>query len=302
MKEFDGLPLFAKVVELKSFAEAARQLQLPTTTVSRKIQQLEAELGGKLLNRTTRALSLTELGEQVLPKAMLIQDTIKELQTDAEAFANQPMGKLHISAPRSFCQHLLAPLLAEFRSLYPGIKLELEAANRIQDLTKSRVDFAFRIGELKDSSLIALPLTAVDYELTASKAYLDQNQAPKHPVDLIKHPSIRNHVDGYILPWQFSQANESYSHQADADLLSDDLDVSVTYTLANLGISYLPVSLTKRYLESGELITLLPNWDKLSPIAYLLYPNRKHLPQKAKLFIEFIKQRKSFFKDKLTYN
>ncbi|GAL20552.1 transcriptional regulator LysR family [Vibrio maritimus] len=108
MKELSALPLFAKVVELKSFAEAARQLNVPTTTVSRKIQQLEHDLGGKLLNRSTRSLSLTELGTQVLPKAQLIADTVTELYSDAEEMANQPIGTLTISAPKALsriCSH-----------------------------------------------------------------------------------------------------------------------------------------------------------------------------------------------------
>ncbi|WED23729.1 LysR family transcriptional regulator [Vibrio sp. JC009] len=300
MKEFEGLPIFAKVVELESFAEAARQLNLPTTTVSRKIQQLEAELGGKLLNRTTRSLSLTELGERILPKAMLIQDTLKELQTEAEEFSSEPVGKLTISAPRAFCQDLLAPLLARFRKRYPGIKIELDATNRIQDLTKSSMDFAFRIGELSDSSLIAFPLTRVDYELVASREWAEQHNRITHPKALIHYSTIRNHVEGYILPWHFSKGDESYLHQAEADLLSDDLYVSLMYARSGIGLGYLPVSLTKEYLQTGELVPLLPEWNKQAPTAYLVYPNRTHLPQKSKLFIEFIKDNQGYFCEKLT--
>lgn len=300
MKQFDGLALFAKVVELGSFAEAARQLHLPTTTLSRKIQQLEAELGGKLLNRTTRSLSLTELGERVLPKAMLIQDTLKELQLEAEEFSSQPVGKLHISAPRALCQEVLAGLLAKFRKTYPSIKLELDAANRIQDLTKSSVDFAFRVGELADSSLIALPLTEVNYELVASSEWLKQHGEIEHPSELLKFHSIRNHVQGYILPWHFNKNGESYLHEAEADLVSNDLTVSLNYTKADLGISYLPISLVQKYLQSGELVALLPEWKKQAPTAYLVYANRKHLPQKSRLFIEFIKDNKAYFQQSLS--
>lgn len=301
MKEIDGLPLFAKVVELKSFAEAARQLNLPTTTVSRKIQQLESELGGKLLNRTTRSLSLTELGERVLPKAILIQDTVKELQTQAEEFSSKPVGKLHISAPRAFCQDILAPLLAEFRKQYPGIKIDLDASNRIQDLTKSSVDFAFRIGELADSSLIAMPITPVNYELVASKEWLESNPALTHPNMLADYPTIRNHVEGYILPWHFTKDGESYLHQAEPDLLSDDFYVSVSYIKAGVGLGYLPISLTKQGIESGELVRVLPDWEKQTPTAYLIYPNRSYLPQKSKLFIEFIREHKSYFRGRLAW-
>lgn len=301
MKELEGLPLFAKVVELSSFAEAARQLNLPTTTVSRKIQQLEAELGGKLLNRTTRSLSLTELGERVLPKAVLIQDTLKELKNDAEEFSTRPVGKLHISAPRAFCQDILAPLLADFRLQYPGIRIELDASNRIQDLTKSSVDFAFRIGELSDSSLIAMKLTRVDYELVASAEKASEYHALTHPTELIDYPTIRNQVEGFILPWQFSREGESYLHQAEPDLLSDDFYITRTYVAAGIGLGYMPISLTKAAIQSGELITLLSEWQKQTPNAYLVYPNRSHLPQKSKLFIKFIKQNRHYFEEKLAW-
>lgn len=300
MKEIDGIPLFAKVVELNSFAEAARRLNLPTTTVSRKIQQLESELGGKLLNRTTRSLSLTELGERVLPKAILMQDILKELTTDAEEFSSQPVGKLHISAPRALSQDLIAPLLAQFKRKYPGIKIELDAANRIQDLIKSSVDFAFRIGELSDSSLVALPLASVNYELVASREWVEQHSKVTHPSDLINCHTIRNHVDGFLLPWHFSKDGESIVHEAEANMLSDDLLVSVAYIRSGIGIGYLPVSLTKVYIESGELVTLLSDWKKQTPTVYLVYPNRQYLPQKSKLFLEFVKQNRAEFKRKLT--
>lgn len=299
MKEFEGLPLFAKVVELNSFSEAARQLNMPSTSLSRKIQQLEAELGGKLLHRSTRSLSLTELGESVLPKATLIRDTLKELQVEAENFSTQPVGKLHISAPRAFCQDLLAPMIAKFRQQYPKIKIDLDTANRVQDLTKSSIDFAFRIGELADSSLIAHPLAEVDYELVASSEWVAQHGEISHPQALINYSTLRSHVEGYILPWQFSKDSESYIHQAESDLLSDDLYVLVSYVRAGIGLAYLPIFLTQAFINKKELIPLLPAWNKPSSTVYIIYPNRTYLPQKSKLFLKFIKDNREYFREKL---
>lgn len=295
MKEIEGLLLFAKVVELKSFAEASRQLNQPSTSVSRKIQQLENELGGKLLNRTTRSLSLTELGERVLPKAQLLESTIEELKSEADDFSSQPIGTLYISAPRAFCQDMLAPLLAKFRQQYPSIKIELEASNRFQDMAKSRLDFVFRVGMLADSSLIALPLSTVNYALVASQNLLAQFKTISHPKELERLPTIRNQVDGFILPWHFSCQKESYSLQSAPDLLSDDLIVSLTYALEGVGVAYLPVSLAQRYIDNERLVTLLPKWQKQAPTAYLLYQDKKNLPQKSKVFIEFIRAHKPHF-------
>ena len=301
MKEFEGLPLFAKVVELKSFSEAGRMLGIPTTTVSRKIQQLETKLNGKLLNRTTRSISLTELGERVLPKARLIQDTLKELQTEAEEFSTRPVGKLYISAPRPFSQMTLAPLLARFRQQYPEIKIELDVVNRFQDLAESSLDFTFRIGELADSSLVALPLTRIDYELVANREWIKQFKKLQHPKELINFPTIRNHVEGYILPWHFIKDGESCLHQAEPDLLSDDMLVSVAYVRAGVGIACLPVSLIRNDIHEEGLIPLLPRWKKQSPTVHLVYPNRSYLPQKSKLFIEFIRSNREHFRELLTW-
>ena len=179
MKDISALPLFAKVVELNSFAEAARQLSVPTTTVSRKIQQLEQELGAKLINRSTRSLSLTELGQQVLPKAQLIADTVSELCSEAEQIANQPVGTLTITAPRALSQDLLAPMLAEFHNKYPSININLSSSNRFQDLTKQNIDFAFRLGPLHDSSLMALTLSPSNMCWVPAKASLP-NMANRH--------------------------------------------------------------------------------------------------------------------------
>lgn len=186
MKEISALPIFATVVECKSFAEAARKLNLPTTTVSRKVQSLEQEIGGKLLNRSTRSLSLTELGEQVLPKARLIADTVYELSNEAQTMMSSPMGKLTISAPRALSQDLLAPLLAEFLDRYPNIKLDLRASNRFQNLAEDNIDFAFRLGPLVDSSLIAMKLSKVTYVLAAQKVAVKEEL--EHPSQLLDLP------------------------------------------------------------------------------------------------------------------
>ncbi|WP_239670620.1 LysR family transcriptional regulator [Vibrio variabilis] len=240
MKELSALPLFAKVVELNSFAKAARQLNVPTTTVSRKIQQLEHDLGGKLLNRSTRSLSLTELGTQVLPKAQLIADTVSELYSDAEEMANQPIGTLTVSAPKALSQDLLAPMLAEFRARYPTIRINLASSNRFQDLTKQSIDFAFRLGPLHDSNLVALTLSPVKYVLAASKAFCAKYGEPSHPLDLYQLPCIRNHVEGYFLPWRFAYRGEEVEITSQSDMISDDFTVTKALALNHAGICYLP--------------------------------------------------------------
>ncbi|GAM75045.1 transcriptional regulator [Vibrio ishigakensis] len=291
MKEISALPIFATVVECKSFAEAARKLNLPTTTVSRKVQSLEQEIGGKLLNRSTRSLSLTELGEQVLPKARLIADTVYELSNEAQTMMSSPMGKLTISAPRALSQDLLAPLLAEFLNRYPNIKLDLRASNRFQNLAEDNIDFAFRLGPLVDSSLIAMKLSKVTYVLTAHKDAVSDEL--DHPSQLLEMPCIRAHIEGYILPWQFAKAGERYEINSEPAMLCDDFIVARTMTISGYGVSLLPASLYREQ-NMQDLKILLPDWIEQDKSLFMVYQDRVNLPQKSKLFIEFIKERQSW--------
>lgn len=184
--------------------------------------------------------------------------------------------------------------------MYPQIRIELDVTNRFQDLTKSSIDFAFRVGELVDSSLIALPLTKVDYELVASKDWLTKNSIPLHPKDLQKCTSIRNHVDGFILPWNLYKDGEVYQHQQEPDILSDDLYISLAYALNGVGVAYLPLPLVMPHIQSGNLTSLLNEWSRQTSTAYLVYPDRAAMPQKSKLFLNFIKENGDYFRRSLS--
>ncbi|WP_162063954.1 LysR family transcriptional regulator [Vibrio taketomensis] len=290
MKEISALPLLAKVVELNSFAEAARQLGVPTTTVSRKIQQLEAELGGKLLNRSTRSLSLTELGVHVLPKAQLIADTVSELYNQAEEHSNQPVGTLTITAPHAFSQDILAPLLAEFSVRYPTIKLNLSSSNRFQDLTKQNIDFAFRLGPLHDSAMIAMNLSTVPYVIVGSHRLIKRMGTPNHPMALFDLPCIRNHVDGYFLPWRFENNGEIVEVNETPSFVCDDFYVTQQLVLSGAGFAYLPASLFRAPEVRKQVHFVLQEWVPQNRNMLMVYQDRKYLPLKSQLFIEFIRE------------
>ncbi len=300
MKEISALPIFAKVVELGSFAHAARDMRVPTTTVSRKIQQLEAELGGKLLNRSTRSLSLTELGQQVLPKAQLIADTVSELHSDAEEFSTQPVGTLTITAPRALGQDLLAPLLTEFQQTFPTISINLLSSNRFQDLTKQNIDFAFRLGPLHDSSMVALSVSDVRYSLFASKEFLKKWNRPQHPLDLYQMPLIRNHVEGFFLPWRFDNGVEQVEISANGQFVSDDFNTTQQLVLHGAGVGFLPNSLFRESDVSPIVESLLQDWIPQDRSMLLVYQDRRFLPLKSQLFIEFVKQKRDYFQHALS--
>lgn len=288
MKYSSELIVFIEVARLGSFAEAARSLNLPTTTISRKVQLLESELGVRLFNRTTRSLSLSEVGERLLPRAKLVVDTVSELKEEATFHKANPVGTLHISAPATVF-YLLAPLFSAFSAKYSSIKLEFDSSSRTKDLTAERADFALRLGPLNDSSLIALPISRLNYSLVAHQQLVEKQPLIKRPEDLLKWPSILNHNDGLILPWRFMFQGEFIELSMEHSLLSDDLLISVHMALQGAGAGYLPTGLVQQYIDEGKLVSLCEKWLPQGRELYLVYTDKQHLPSKSKEFIHFIK-------------
>ncbi|MDJ0836480.1 MAG: LysR family transcriptional regulator [Acidobacteriota bacterium] len=291
MKEIDGLLLFLEVARRGSFSEAARWMNQPTTTISRKIQQLESELNTKLFHRTTRSLSLTEMGERLLPKAKLIIETTQEMRREVETHAGTPTGRLHITSSTTVLEKV-APFLVDFVKQYPNISFNLESASRNVDLAKHGIDFAFRLGPLIDSSLISIPIAPLRYALVAEKHFAQSRPTLTHPSDLVNWPCIRSHIDGLLYPWHFAREKETFSFDIDNFILSNDLRVSAQFVLKGLGVAYLPFKLIKKQLDEGKLVSLLDDWIPADRELNLVYINRKYLPSKSKAFIEFIRERR----------
>jgi DNA-binding transcriptional LysR family regulator len=291
MKEIDGLSLFLEVARRGSFAEAARWMNQPTTTISRKIQQLESELNTKLFHRTTRSLSLTEMGERLLPKAKLIIETTQEMRSEVETHAGTPTGRLHITSSTTVLEQL-APVLADFGKQNPNISFHLESASRNVDLAKQGIDFAIRLGPLVDSALISIPLAPLRYALVAEKHFVQRRPPLTHPRDLVHWPCIRSHIDGLLYPWHFAREKDTFSFDIDNFILSNDLRVSAQFALKGLGVAYLPIKLIKQQLDEGTLVRLLDDWLPPDRQLNLVYINRKYLPSKSKAFIEYIRERR----------
>ncbi|KZM38656.1 hypothetical protein OA92_22975 [Marinomonas sp. SBI22] len=291
MKYTNELIAFIEVARLGSFAEAARSLNLPTTTISRKIQLLETELDVRLFNRTTRSLSLSEVGERLLPRARSVIDTVSELKEEATFHKANPVGTLNISAPATIF-YLLSPLFSEFLTKFPSINLEFDSSSRTKDLTAERADFALRLGPLNDSSLIALPLSRLDYALVACKQLVDSFPATKKPTDFLKWPCIINHNDGLILPWRFTFEGEHIDLDMKHTLMCDDMFISVQMALQGAGIAYLPRGLVHQDIDQGRLLNLHRNWIPSGRDLYLVYTDKQHLSSKSKEFIRFIKNKR----------
>ncbi|MEO1596459.1 MAG: LysR family transcriptional regulator [Pseudomonadota bacterium] len=291
MKYSDELHAFLAVAHHKSFAEAARSLNLPTTTISRKIRSLESELGAKLFDRTTRSLALTEVAEQLLPKVELIVETFVELKEEADFHTGNPTGTLHITAPATKIQRL-APVFAEFLQAHPGVRFNFDCSSRNKDIVGQGYDFAFRFGPLTSSSLVAIPLSRMKYLLVGNQDVAKRLPAASHPADLAKLPCIRNQIDGLLLPWHFIYEGEPYSLDVESPILSDDLLVSRALAIHGVGLAYLPNSLVQESIDDGELASLYEEWLPPGRQLYLVCADKKRLPSKSSAFLEFIRSRR----------
>lgn len=292
MKYSEELSVFIEVARRGSFAAAARILNLPTTTISRKLQQLEYELDVKLFNRTTRSLSLTEVGERLLPKATMVVEMVEELKSEAEYHSVTPIGTLNISAPSRIFE-LFSPLFSEFMHKFPGIRFVIDSSSRYRDLTSTRADFAFRLGPLNDSSIFAIPLAKVRYLLVASRELIAKDGNISHPKELNSRSCIRNQIEGLLLPWRFNIDGELFELDSQYSVLSDDLSVSAQLAVNGAGFAYLPIELVKKYIDQGELISIGEDWLPASRDLYLVYSDKKNLPSKSRKFIEFVKSNRS---------
>ncbi len=282
-----ALNVFLEVARRGSFAEAARHLNQPTTTLSRKVQQLETELGARLFHRTTRSMSLTEVGKRLLPKAELAAEALLDLKGEVDLHAVSPTGTLRISGSGTVLQRY-ACLFAAFCVKYPNVGFHFESSSRYRDLAHDGLDFAFRVGPLEDSSLIARQISSIRYVLVASPDFLNRTGHLKHPSDLINRPCIQTHVDGLLIPWRFSKDGEAFDLQSEGHVVSDDLHFSRQLAVEGAGLAYLPHGVAYSSLERGLLSCVLENWMPESRDLYLVYANRQILPFKTSVFLEFM--------------
>ena len=208
MTDLNSLMIFAKVVEAKGFSEAARRLKMPTSTVSRRVADLEDQLGVRLLERSTRSLRLTDVGSEVLEHAQHSAELSEAVDNIASNHLSNVSGELRLAAPPSISDSLLAPLVGAFQASYPNVRVQVFITDRIVDQIAEGVDLVFKIGEqLKDSSLVARRILTYRHQLVASPVYLAKCKAPKTPQDLLDHRLLAFSFWTPENSWNFAQAN-----------------------------------------------------------------------------------------------
>ncbi len=286
MFDYNDMVLFVKVVENGSFIEASRRLGVPKSTVSRKVAELENTLGVLLLQRTSRKLKLTDTGQAYFDRCVALVAGIEEANLAVTTEQPTPRGSLKVSAPITLGTHILGPWLMEFVQLYPEVELDVELTNRAVNLVEEQIDVTFRVGGLKDSSLIARKLWPAPYRLCANPSYLKRHGIPHVPKDILQHTCIRIR---YTSTWSFvSPTGELETILPSGRIVVNDVTLACQAALAGQGLVYLPNIFVADYFKNEDLIPVLDDWPSHPRHVYAIYPTNRHLSAKVRALLDFI--------------
>ena len=276
------------VVTEGSFSNAANTLQLSPQLVSKYVSKLEEQLNSRLLNRTTRKVSLTEAGSHYFGHAQQILLSIDDMESKLGGLQQNPKGVLRISAPVSFALKHMAKLITDFQIHYPLVKVDLQLTDRKVDIVEEGFDVALRIGQLKSSSLIAKKVAPIRVMLCAAPDYLNKHGTPTQPEDIAEHRYLHYsymNMDGKDDIYQLLKAK--YLKQG-SELRSNNGDVLVDAAIAGAGIVLQPTFIISEALSSGKLVVVLPKLEPEALGLYAVYAHRKLLPHKVRCFIDFV--------------
>jgi DNA-binding transcriptional LysR family regulator len=287
LPDFQGLAILAKFVELRSFAMAAAELKLSKATVSKAVSRIEARLGARLINRTSRRLALTDAGRQLADRAAHILAEGEAAEDAALAQATVPRGLVRLAVPMSFGVMQIAPLLPEFLATCPEVSVDLHLSDAMVDLIGEGFDAAIRIAVLPDSSLVARRLCEVVLYLVGSPAYLNKHGRPQHPADLAAHRCIGY---GYTRPetWHFTKDGKSTTVRPSGPLRVNNGDAMLPALIAGTGIGVLPEFILRDALAAGRLERLIPAWSLPAGAVYWVTPPGGPRPKRVEVLGDFL--------------
>lgn len=287
MDTLNAMKLYCHIVEAGQLNLAAEQLNLSKGSVSKQLTKLEAHLGGRLLNRTTRRLTPTEAGVAFYERAKQILESVDEAECVVTGLTAEPRGTLKINAPMSFGFQYLGKLLANYQKRYPKIKIELTLHDRKIDLVEEGYDLALRIATLKDSSLIVRRLAPCHIVMCASPAYLEKYGEPKTPGDLKKHQCLRYAYSDSVKNWTLENKKGIRKQiPVDGSLFANNGNLICDALINGMGIALLPTFIVGDALRKGEAKIILDDWRPNMQDISLLYPSSRHLSAKVRAFVD----------------
>ena len=293
MQDLNDLFFFAQVVEHGSFTGAARALGMPKSTVSRRVALLEKRLDTRLLHRTTRRLSLTDIGRVYYSHCQTVLAAADAADEAVLQVHSEPRGLIRVSCPVSLCQSLMVKAVPEFMARYPQVRILLEATNRRVDLVEEGIDVAIRVRtRLEDSSLVLRQFVFSRMVLAAGPGLLETYGTPEHPIDLSRYPTLSlNFVDGRYYFNLESEQHGSLSISHEPSLITDEMLVLREAAIAGQGITALPAFLCHEALASGQLVRVLPEWSLPQGVVHAVYPYRRGMLPAVRHFIDYLATR-----------
>ena len=292
MDRFAAMSVFAKVVELGNFARAAERLELSTSAVSRQVADLEARLQTRLLNRTTRKLSLTEGGHAFYERCVQVLVDLEEAEQAAAQTSLVPRGTIKLTCGQSFGLLYLAPAMAEFLERYPEVKFDVSLSDRVVDLVEEGFDLGVRIGALGPANLIARKLGETKLIACASRAYLEKHGTPRVPEDLGKHNCVTYAYVPDSNVWRFRDPEGvEQTVTVSGNLHANNGDLLTQAAVNGIGIVYEPDFIVGPARAARQVVRLLEGWEPAPLGIYAVYASRKHLSAKVRAFVDFMSAR-----------
>lgn len=286
--KFLEMTVFVTIVDVGSFVMAAQKLKMSKQAVSRYINALEHRLQVRLLQRTTRTLSLTNEGQSFYQQAKAILTSIDEAESGLNPKQSDPVGKIRVNVPVSFGILHLAPLWKKFHDYYPKIELDITLADRVVDLVDEGYDLAVRIASLPNSTLISRKLATTRVVLCSTPDYIKKHGALKQPLDLLKHKIVAYSLWSAKDEWSFTKGQEKISVHVKPYIYCNNGDTCSQILRANGGISLQPSFIVSEEIKNGIFIEVLPEYDVLELGVYAVYPTRKLLPLRVRCLIDFL--------------
>jgi len=294
LKQLDGLMAFWKVAEHRGFTAAAAELEVSPSALSQAIRQLETRLGVRLLNRTTRSVSLTEAGEAYLARVGPALGQVIEAGEELNVLQGRPTGTLRLNAARISTALVLQPLLAGFLQENPHVHLELTNDEGFIDIVEKGFDAGIRFGESVHRDMVAIPIGGpVAVAVVAAPEYLRRHPAPRHPDELVRHNCIRFRfaATGAIYKWEFQVDGRLVEYEVKGNLTLSDTMFGLEAALEGVGLAYTFEQLARPYIRAKRLKRVLASFSPTFPSFYLYYPSRHDQPTKLKALIEYVKRR-----------
>ncbi len=300
MEQLNAMRIFTRLVEAGSFSVVARETGVSQSSVSKNLAALEAKLGTRLLARSSRKLSLTEVGSDYYERCLAILLDVDEAEASARSMTGNPKGLLRVNVPVTFGQCHVIPRMPGFLRAFPNIKLDIMLIDRHVDLVGEGIDVAVRVGVLADSSLLARRLGDSPRLLVAAKSYLKQNGRPKHPDELKNFDCLVYSLLGTGNIWHFQYQDQKFAVQVNGTFQANNSEAVRQMALAGSGIMALPKWMSQPFIGNGELEVILPEYTLQGFPIQAVYPENRYVPSKVRSFVKYLQQ--TFADDPLLQN